>query len=335
VTEIDWKGVKWAERVLKSDKNPTMDKKLIITVCPVGTLIARQQNPNQPNSPREIADQAIASYHEGAAVAHLHNRGEHGEPSKDPDLLFETVDRILDACPDMIIQPSSSYGYHTDRKKPSAGATHYSYETTGLMVEALRAGGGVHNYMESTIFTPVSYVNEKIEGPPCISQATEQNARETITFLQKNGIKPEFMCHSWEGIVNVNEWLIKPGILDKPYLMSMGPGMHNAAETYPDPWGLMYTLGMMKMMPEGSVVSLSVGGRNWLPLTTFGILMGIDGVRVGMEDHLYMYPHKDELIENSADETRKIATIARELGRDVASPAEAREILGTYKTEQG
>jgi uncharacterized protein (DUF849 family) len=49
-----------------------------------------------------------------------------------------------------------------------------------------------------------------------------------------------------------------------------------------------------------------------------------------MEDHVHMYPHKDEIIKHSADSARKIATIARELGRDVATAKEAREILGIY-----
>jgi 3-keto-5-aminohexanoate cleavage enzyme len=139
------------------------------------------------------------------------------------------------------------------------------------------------------------------------------------------------MNHNWEGIQNVTEWLVKPGILNKPYMMSMGPGMHNTAPTYPDPWGMMYVLGMMKMMPAGSVITLSGGGRNWLALTTFALLMGVDGVRVGMEDQLWMYPHRDEKIQRSADAARKVATIARELGRDVASPQEARQIMGIAK----
>ena len=128
--------------------------------------------------------------------------------------------------------------------------------------------------------------------------------------------------------MNVNEWLIKPGILQKPYLMSMGPGMHNAAETYPDPWGLLYVLGMIKMMPEGSVVGLSAGGRNWLPLTVFAIMMGVDSVRVGMEDHIWVYPHKNEKLKSNGEMTRKVATITRELGREVATPAQARVIYG-------
>jgi len=153
---------------------------------------------------------------------------------------------------------------------------------------------------------------------------------KTVQYLQEKKIKPEFMNHNWEGIQNVNEWLIKPGILDKPYLMSMGPGMHNAADTYPDPWGMMYVLSMIKMMPKGSVISLSAGGRNWLSLSVFAMLLGVDNIRVGMEDHLWMYPHKEEIIKSSADETRKIATIARDLGRDVATPQQARKVMGIY-----
>jgi uncharacterized protein (DUF849 family) len=85
---------------------------------------------------------------------------------------------------------------------------------------------------------------------------------------------------------------------------------------------------MIKMMPEDSIISLSAGGRNWLAMSTFAILLGVDTIRVGMEDHVHMYPHKTEKIRRSADEVRKIATIARELGREIATPAEARTRMG-------
>jgi 3-keto-5-aminohexanoate cleavage enzyme len=93
----------------------------------------------------------------------------------------------------------------------------------------------------------------------------------------------------------------------------------------------MYVMGMIKMMPEDSIISMSAGGRNWLALSNLAILMGCDGVRVGMEDHLWMYPHKDELVKSSADEAKKVATIARELGREIATPTEARKIMGIYE----
>lgn len=319
MTGKEFKGSRWAEMVMEQEINPTMDKKLIITVCPVGALVARKQNPHVPYTPEEIAQEVIGSYKEGASVAHLHNRDVDGRPLNKTEVLKETVDRILDQCPDMIIQPSATEGY-------VPGSTNYSYETVKPMLDALH--GISRKYMESTIFTPVSYAAEFSDGYLGISMATEENTVKTVQYLQDNHVKPEFMCHNWEGIQNVREWLIKPGILEKPYLMSMGPGMHNAADTYPDPWGLLYVLSMIEMMPEGSVVGLSAGGRNWLPLTAFAVLLGADSVRVGLEDHIWLYPHKNELSKSNAEETRKIAAIARELGRDVATPTEARVILG-------
>jgi 3-keto-5-aminohexanoate cleavage enzyme len=313
----EWQGFKWAEMVARQAPNPTMDKKLIITVCPVGATTARRQNPNQPYSVEEIAAETIAAYREGASVAHLHTRKADGSPGAPKEDLKRLIDTILASCPDMIIQPSSCESYEPK-------STHYSYESVKPLVDMFRD----QKYMESTIFTPVSYAAETLEGGLELSIATETNSVKTVQYLQEHRIKPEFMNHNWEGIMNVREWLIKPGILEKPYLMSMGPGMHNAAETYPDPWGLLYLVGMMKMMPEDSVVGISAGGRNWLAMSVFAILLGVDGVRVGMEDHIWMYPHRDELIRTAADEVRKVATIARELGREIATPAEARKILG-------
>lgn len=313
----EWRGFKWSEMIANQEPNPTMDKKLMITVCPVGGTTTRHQNPHQPYTPEEIADQAIEACHAGASVVHLHTRNPDGRMGAPKEDLKRLIDLILDECPDVIIQPSSCESYEP-------GSTNYSFESVKPLVDMFAD----QKYMESTVFTPVSYAAEDMDGKLELSIATETNTVKTIQYLQEHKIKPEFMNHNWEGIMNVKEWLIKPGILEKPYLMSMGPGMHNAAETYPDPWGYLYLLGMIKMMPEDSIISLSAGGRNWLALSTFAILMGVDTIRVGMEDHVHMYPHKDEKIRRSADEVRKIATISRELGREIATPVEARTMMG-------
>jgi len=305
MADKEFEGVSWAKMVENQEKNSTMDKPLFITVCPTGALFSRKQNPNQPYSPKEISTAAIESYAEGACMAHLHIRDEKGDSVTNTEVLTETIASILDRCPDMIIQPSSAEGYN-----PQSG--DYSYETVKPMVDAL------HNidkrYMQSTIFTTISYY---LDGWICL--AAEDNAVKTATYLESHGIKPEFMAHDGEGIVNVREWLIKPGLLKS---------MHNSADTYPDPWGMLYLLGLMKMVPPDSVVEASIGGRNWLAMTTLAILLGVDFVRVGMEDHLWMYPHRDERIRSNAEAVRKIATIARELGRDIGSGKQAKILLG-------
>jgi len=310
----EFEGVSWAKMVYRQPLNPSMDKKLCIGVCPTGGLISRKQNPNQPHSPKEIARESIESYNEGACIVHIHTRDQNGFPTTIPELLKETLDLILDECPDVIIQPSAALGFVPEKGE-------YSYESVKPMVEKLRGWGP--KYMQSTIFTPVSYVQDTY-----VNMATEKNTVQTVKYLQSVGVKPEFMAHNWEAIVNVREWLIKPGILEKPYFITMGPGMHNTGDTYPDPWGYLYLIGMKNLMPEGTVIGTSAGGRNWLPITVEAIMLGVDMVRTGMEDALWMYPHKNELIKRNADAVKKIATIAKELGREIATPDEARKILG-------
>lgn len=310
----EFEGLSWAKTVEKQKKNPTMSKPLFITICPTGALFSRKQNPNQPYTPEEISKETIESYAQGACLAHLHTRDERGDSVTNTESLTLTIGPILEKCPDMIIQPSAAEGYH-----PESG--DYSFETIRPMVDALH--GIDKRYMQSTIFTPISYY---IDGSICL--ATPENAVKTVDYLESHGIKPEFMAHDGEGIMNVRDWLIEPGLLKKPPFISLGPGMHNSAETYPDPWGMLYLMSLMKLVPEGCVVGVSVGGRNWLPMTTLAILLGADFVRVGMEDHLWMYPHRDEKIGSNAEAVRKIATIARELGREVGSATKAKALLG-------
>jgi len=147
MSEQGWEGARWAERVLRQEKNPTLDKKLIITVCPVGALFSRRQNPHQPYTPEEIARETIESYQEGASVVHLHTRDKTGRPGSSWEILKKTIDLIMEKCPDIVIQPSACESF-------IPGKTNYSFETVKTMADKLHGYG--RSYMESTVFTPVS-----------------------------------------------------------------------------------------------------------------------------------------------------------------------------------
>jgi len=306
-----------------------MDKKLCITVCPNGALITREQNPNQPYTPREIAQQAIAAYKEGAVMLHFHARDEQGYniPS-DARPYIEAIELVLSECPDMIMCPSISI----QPKKTGAGL--YEVETVQEVVDALLKRG--RRFIETTVITPVSYVSPRPihprekEAPKTI--VTPEKLQAEAKFIQDKGIKPEFMAHNFEAIENVKEYLTETDILKKPYFISMGPGMHKPSpKTYPDPWGMIYLINMKENMPPYTVIGTSIGGRNWLPITILAIMLGVDFIRVGMEDSIWLYPHKDEKIKSCAQVTSKIAIIAKELGRELATPDEAREILSIKK----
>lgn len=313
---------KWRWPVHLDPRNPTMDKKLCIVVCPTGALITREQNPYQPYTPEEVADEVIEAYKAGACMVHLHCRDDRGLPEYDPEVEAKTLDLIFAKCPDIIAGPSIS-------ARPKLGHGLYEVETIKPFVDSLLKHGS--RYMETTLVTPISYVSERATETGrslAVRRATESHIRAEVEFLQSRGIKPEFMGHSMVAVENVKRWLIKPGLLKKPYFISMGPGMHHSAPTYPDPWGLIYLINMRQMLPHDTIVGTSIGGRNWLPLATLAIILGADFIRVGKEDTMWLYPHRDDLLKSNAEAVRKVATIAKELGREIAKPDEAREILG-------
>jgi len=117
-------------------------------------------------------------------------------------------------------------------------------------------------------------------------------------------------------------------VLEKSYFITLAPGMHHSAPTYPDLWGLIHLITMRHLLPEGTIVGAGIGGRNWLPLAVLAIILGVDFIRVGKEDAMWVYPHRDDVIKTNAEVVKKIAAIARELGRDIARPDEARKMMG-------
>jgi 3-keto-5-aminohexanoate cleavage enzyme len=82
------------------------------------------------------------------------------------------------------------------------------------------------------------------------------------------------------------------------------------------------------VLAANAVKGVCAGGRNWLPFSTLAIMLGFDMVRVGMEDTVYLYPHRDDKIQTSAQAVRKVVSVANELGREIATSAEARAIMG-------
>lgn len=123
-------------------------------------------------------------------------------------------------------------------------------------------------------------------------------------------------------------------MLQKPYIMNLISGYHGydySAPTSPEPWGRLYFMSMMNTLPKESVIVATVGGHNWLPTIIEAIMLGVDCVRIGMEDSIWMYPRKNQKIKSCAEVIRKVGTIAKELGRDIATPKETKQLPG-FKT---
>ncbi len=297
--------------------SPVMGKKLVINVAPTGAFIKREQNPNQAYTPAEVAAQVVASYKAGASVFHVHVRDEQGiiQLTNIP-AIQEALDRVLDECPDMIFSHSGHAASHEDA-------------ASARTIVAPLAGSAARNkrrYVHSMVILPMSTAAQFVD---------QKGLQQTVNYLQDNRAVPEFQIDNFRAFYNLLKWVIEPGILKKPYVINLLSGIHGptyAGPALPDPWGRIHLMtmlnGMKEMLPPECVFGATIGGHNWLPVVVEAIMLGVDCVRIGMEDTLWLYPHSEERITSCAQVVGKIATIARELGRDIATPAEARRILG-------
>ena len=139
------------------------------------------------------------------------------------------------------------------------------------------------------------------------------------------------------GVRQMKRVLVDTNILKKePYVLIHDMGHPFGWPMDLDPWMPMdLNLNIVQTkqrLGEDHVIGVYSGGRNWMPITMTAILAGVDIIRVGIEDCYWMYPHKDEVIQNNIDAIKKIIDFCDLIGRKIASVEEARKILGIERT---
>jgi len=298
----------------------TMDRKLIINVAPTGSFTSREQNPGQPYTMEENVQAAVEAYKAGAAVWHVHAREKNGLPSKDPYVLKETIARVLDKCPDMV----------------TSVIPYVDYDQQGLgiiqrCVDVLTAAGP--EYMQSAVLLiQTTGFSEKFTY-----SVTQKSLTDQVKYLEEHGVRPEYQSTSYQGTKDVLDWLVDTGIAQEPPLMNIMMGFHgysHGSPLGPDPWNYIYMMTMQQTLAPRAIKGVCAGGRNWLPFCTLAIMLGFDMVRVGMEDTVFLYPHREEKIQTSAQAVRKVVEVAQSLGREIATPAEAKAIMGIPAAQQ-
>jgi len=100
--------------------------------------------------------------------------------------------------------------------------------------------------------------------------------------------------------------------------MDMGPWV---------PIDMITSIIQTKERIPNSIIGVYSGGRNWMPITMTAILLGVDLIRVGIEDAYWMYPHEDEIIQRNSDVIKLIVDFAKIVGRPLANVEEARKIM--------
>ncbi|MGZ5970734.1 MAG: 3-aminobutyryl-CoA ammonia lyase [Polyangiales bacterium] len=272
-------------------------KPLIITAAIVGAEVTREQNPHVPFTPEEIAEEARRCREAGASVIHLHARHDDGRATQDKDRFGATIDAIR-AKTDVVVQVSTG------------GAVGMSIDERCQPL-LLRPPPDMATLNCGTInFGNDVFVNSRKE------------IRDVATRIFESGSMPE--CEVYE-VGHLDEALVlhKENRLSPPlhvqFVLGI-PGAMGARES---------TLRFMVAELEASGVAHSWGvaavGRFQKPLTELAVRMG-GHARVGLEDNVYL--EKGVLSEGSAPMVARLAAYAESVGRKVADPKQAREMLG-------
>lgn len=270
-------------------------EKLIITAAICGAEVTKEHNPNIPYTVEEIGREAESAYKAGASIIHLHVRDDNGVPTQDKERFRQCVEEIQKRCPDAIIQPSTGGAVGmTDEER---------LQPVELLPEMATLDCGTLNFGGDEIF-----VN------------TENTIKNFGKIMIEKDVKPEIEVFD-KGMVDYAIQFAKQGYIKEPMHFDFVLGVQMTA-TARDLAFLVDTI------PTGSTWTVSGVGRHEMPMVAIGIAMG-GHVRVGFEDNIYL--SKGVLAKSNGELVEKVVRIANELGREIASPAEAREILGLKK----
>ena len=270
-----------------------MSNKVIITAAISGAEVTKEMNPAVPYTLEEYVREAKSAYEAGAAIIHLHARWDDGTPTQDRERFRVLIDAIQEACPDVIIQPSTG------------GATGMTAEErlqpTELNPEMATLDCGTLNFGGDEIF-----VN------------TENMILEFAARMKERGIKPELECFD-KSHIDMALRLVRKGHIPTPLHFDLVLGVNGGATGTPRD-----LLFLVESLPEGATWTVAGVGRAQLPLSVMAMVMG-GHVRVGFEDNL-MYS-RGVLGESNGQFVERVVRIAKELGLEIATPDEAREIL--------
>ncbi|MCL9818162.1 3-keto-5-aminohexanoate cleavage protein [Natronocalculus amylovorans] len=266
--------------------------KLMLTVATTGGVHGKDANPNLPEQPEEIAEQVRECEKLGAAIVHVHGRSETGENNS--ARLQEVNDAIRERCDDIIIQNTTG------------GQAVLEERIKGIRTDPLPE-------MASLDMGPFN------RDRHIITEHNRHNIDLLAEEMQSKGIKPELEVFN-NGHLNEVYRLIETGLLDEPYYINIIFG--GGTFSIPSPKNV---LNLVQNLPDNSKFNLLATGPHQLPLTTMGMILG-GHVRVGMEDNLYF--RRGEPVKSNAQLVERAANIASNLDRELATPDEAREILG-------
>jgi len=276
--------------------------KVIVTAALTGVLATREQCPAIPYTPEEIGEEAKRAADAGAAIVHIHARNPQGGPDWSVETFAEIfhevrarTDAIINFSTGAVGIPAEERVAHIRELRPEMAALNMGSMNYAIYSEKKKAF--YHDHVFANPFSDIQLFLETMKSA---------------------GVRPEMECFDAGHIGNTRP-LIDMGVLDAPYQFSLIMGVLGGI-----PGTTRHLVDQVDSLPQGSHWQVIGIGLNQWPLVASAIAMG-GNVRVGLEDNFYVEQRK--MAKSNGDLVEKACRLAHDLGREVATIAEARAQL--------
>ena len=301
-----------------------MADKVIITCAITGSIHTPSMSEYLPLTPDQTADQAIEAANAGAAILHLHARNPADvRPSADPNVFRQFVPKIAAATSAVInITTGGSTKMTVEERlaypliaKPEMCSCNMGSMNFSIHPAARRIKNWKYDWEKGYV-----------EGTEdIIFRNTFRDIRRIMHELGEGcGTKFEFECYDLGHLYNL-AFMIDDGLIKPPVFLQAIFGILGGMWTDPENLGYIRMMADRLIGRENYRFSVLGAGRHQMPLLTVGAIMG-GNVRVGLEDSVYL--GKGQMAKTNAEQVRKIRRILEELSLEIATPDEARKILG-------
>ena len=277
--------------------------KVVVTCALTGVLANRDQCPWVPYTPEEIAEEARRAYEAGAAVVHIHARTDEGSPTYDPAVYAAIRREVERRCPVILnfstggLGPMEGRVAHIAQVRPALGALNMGSMTYAKY--SAKRKEFVFDFVFENPFRDISYL---------------------LAVMKEAGVKPELECFD-VGHTNSVWPLLDKDLLKRPlqfsFIMGVLGGIRATAENL---------AVQAREAPEGSTWEvIGISHEQWRMVCAALALGG--NVRVGLEDNFYLDAQGTRMARSNGELVEKAVRIARDIGREPSTVAEAREIL--------
>jgi len=288
-----------------------MHSKTFLTCAVTGNITTPDQTPYLPVTPTHIADECLAAAEAGAAAVHIHVRDpKTGKPSMDLELYREVFDKVRRENPQLIINLTTGPGgrFVPSIEDPRIAAPNSTLVRPELRVEHIRV------LKPDVCSLDLNTMNSG--GDVVIN--TPRNVRIMAHIMREAGVKPELEIFD-SGDIHLARDLIADGTLQGPGMWTFVTGVKYGFS--PSPETILYA---RSLLPAGAIWSAFGIGRFEFPIVAQAWFAG-GHVRVGMEDNIYL--EKGVLAKSNAELVRKAKRLIEDLGGELASCTEARDLL--------